>query len=551
MYEAGLGTKSYPITISFGAKLDSANPVANSGDFSFTIDATNYQLPQKGSNIFTGERIIVKENIDGTTYIAQGIVSTVTSSTGDVSVQSWDAGSTFPPSGFTQQADVFKWERQYWDIEKATGLPNNNFGIQRMNLHVTNGNEGRTIWFDNLQAVDNKLTSPTSSVPTSTPQRYFQYRSIFMSADRNISTALQSVTLDYSINEPPLEPSLNSPANAATSVSTTPTLLTTTTDPNSDDMQYRIILCTDVPMTLNCQTFDQTASQSGWSGQNALTSTAYTSGTQGSYTLATQLSLLTTYYWKSQAKDPNGTDTWGSLQATPYSFTTNNNNQPTVSTNLRTNNSTNPTAITTLVPTFSAQYNDPDVSDQAISYQIQIGTTPSFAPGAAAWSGAFSPYINQGARTPEIDYSGPALTLNGQLYYWRIRLTDVNSSTSPWSSETATFSMFNLARSSQCTIQQNPTNTIFTVAWTDETTGEDGYEIERRLNAGSWALLNSPAANATTYADSTISNGTTYQYRVRSKLGSQSSEWCTTTTLSPNIGNFLIEGINFSGVNIN
>jgi len=551
MYEAGARQKSFPITISFGAKLDSANPVTNSSDYLFTIDATHYQLPQKGSNVFAGDRIIIKENVDGTTYIAQGIVSTVTATTGNITVQSWDAGSTFPAAGFTNQADVFKWERQYWDAEKTTGISNSNFAITNMNLHVTNGNEGRIIWVDNLQARDNALTDPTGSIPTSTTQQYFQYRTIFMNSDSDQSAALESVTLNYTVNEPPAEPSLDSPGDAASGVSTTPTLLTTTTDPNSDAMQYRIILCENLAMTTNCQTFDQSVSQTGWSGQNALSSTGYTSGTQGNYTLQSQLSFLTTYYWKSQAKDPNGSDTWGDLQTTPYSFTTNNNNTPTVPTDLRTNNTTNPTAITTLVPTFSAQYNDPDVTDQAVSYQIQIGTTPSFAPGAALWSGALSPYVDEGDRTAEIDYSGPALTLNGQSYYWRIRLTDENGSTSPWSTETATFSMFNLARSSQCTIQQNPLNTTFTVAWTDETSGEDGYELERRVNAGSWTLLDSPAANATSYADSTIAQGSTYQYRVRSTLGSEVSEWCTTATLSPNIGDFFLEGINFSGVNIN
>jgi len=75
-------------------------------------------------------------------------------------------------------------------------------------------------------------------------------------------------------------------------------------------------------MTSNCQTFDQTSSQTGWSGQNAQTSTAYTSGTQATYTLQSVLDVSTTYYWRSYAIDPGGANDWSATQGTPYSFTT-------------------------------------------------------------------------------------------------------------------------------------------------------------------------------------------------------------------------------------
>ena len=75
-------------------------------------------------------------------------------------------------------------------------------------------------------------------------------------------------------------------------------------------------------MSVNCQTFDQTSSQTGWSGQDAQTSTAYASGTQATYTLQTPLALNDTYYWRSYAIDPAGANSWSTTQGTPYSFTT-------------------------------------------------------------------------------------------------------------------------------------------------------------------------------------------------------------------------------------
>lgn len=77
-------------------------------------------------------------------------------------------------------------------------------------------------------------------------------------------------------------------------------------------------------MTVNCQTFDQTSSQTGWSGQDAETGTAYASGTQATYTVQSSLSTNTTYYWRSYAIDPGGSNTWSATQGAPFSFTTTN-----------------------------------------------------------------------------------------------------------------------------------------------------------------------------------------------------------------------------------
>lgn len=123
-------------------------------------------------------------------------------------------------------------------------------------------------------------------------------------------------------NSAPTTPSLDSPLNAVTNQSITPTLKTTATDNNNDYLYYKIELCTNLAMSVGCTTFDQTINQIGWSGQNTESNTAYTSGTQGVYIIQTPLDYNTTYYWKSYAKDPAGTNNWSNTQTTPYSFIT-------------------------------------------------------------------------------------------------------------------------------------------------------------------------------------------------------------------------------------
>lgn len=54
------------------------------------------------------------------------------------------------------------------------------------------------------------------------------------------------------------------------------------------------------------------------------------------------------------------------------------------------------------------------------------------------------------------------------------------------------------------------------VSWTDNSTDETNFRIERSLNGTSgWAEVGSAAANATSYTDSSVNPSTTYYYRVR------------------------------------
>jgi hypothetical protein len=111
-----VGRRTHPIKVDFKADLQSSNLITGDSDTSFSISEQDYGTSDHIENIDVGEKIIVKENIDGTEYIAQANLATVNTSTGAVTVSSWDIGSTFPTSGFTANATVFKWQREYIDV---------------------------------------------------------------------------------------------------------------------------------------------------------------------------------------------------------------------------------------------------------------------------------------------------------------------------------------------------------------------------------------------------------------------------------------------------
>lgn len=196
-YEIGLRT--HPITIDFGAGLDSGNLITNSSDTSFTIDATKKGLSSKASNLFVGDKIIVKENYDGTEYIAQGNVNSVDTSTGAVTINSWDGGSTFPSSGFSINADVFKWQREYFDLTGS--LSTQRDAINRLTVRLINGAEGRNIWLDDFKSIGNYLTNPSSNTIASTPHRYFQYKFIPTTTNTFATPSVSNVTLNYTTDQ--------------------------------------------------------------------------------------------------------------------------------------------------------------------------------------------------------------------------------------------------------------------------------------------------------------------------------------------------------------
>jgi uncharacterized protein DUF2341 len=246
-----------------------------------------------------------------------------------------------------------------------------------------------------------------------------------------------SIYATYADNPNP--PTLILPTNSATGVTTSPTLTTVTTDLNDDDLQYKIIFGTDAVFSGTTQVFNQTVSNVGWSSQDVGTS-AYASGTTAAYVLQVGLSYSTMYYWKSQAIDYSGSDTWSNLSI-GYSFTT--------------------------------------------------------------------------------DAAPP-------------------SSPSP---------------PSNCLINESRTDTYLIPKWSDNSSDEDGFQLEKNTDAGGFSFLTNIATGVTAYQDTSVSSDHTYAYRVRSyktDVGSTLfSSYCIHPTLDLHTGNFNFESINLEGLELN
>jgi hypothetical protein len=190
IYQYGLRT--HQITVDYSTGIGSSAPTSTS-DVDFN--------PTTTTGLYVGDTVIVREKVGDTTYIMQGEVASVSS--GEVTVASWSG--TAPPSGYTTSANVFKWQREYWDLTDIS--PGDRDAITKLGVRVLDGSEGFDMYLDDFESNQSYLTDPEGGESlTSTPQRYFQYRAILTTNDTLVSPSLNSVTLNYTTNNPPSAP---------------------------------------------------------------------------------------------------------------------------------------------------------------------------------------------------------------------------------------------------------------------------------------------------------------------------------------------------------
>jgi hypothetical protein len=148
-----------------------------------------------------------------------------------------------------------------------------------------------------------------------------------------------------------------------------------------------------------------------------------------------------------------------------------------------------------------------------------------------------------GSRSPNINYAGVALPLNGQTYYWMIRFWDTNGTAGAWSTPTF-FTMLNVSPPASCRLTEN-SSTQMIIIWIDRDTNETNYAVHRSTDGGAYSsLTTSLIPNTQTYTDNAITAGHTYTYRVRALFSSDFSDWCTTATMTINTtGDTKLNGI--------
>jgi hypothetical protein len=75
-------------------------------------------------------------------------------------------------------------------------------------------------------------------------------------------------------------------------------------------------------------------------------------------------------------------------------------------------------------------------------------------------------------------------------------------------------------------------STQINLNWTDSSANEDGFRVERCQGAGcaNFVQIAQLAANAVTYADTTLAAGTAYTYRVRAYNNGGDSDYSNTAS---------------------
>jgi outer membrane protein assembly factor BamB len=77
-------------------------------------------------------------------------------------------------------------------------------------------------------------------------------------------------------------------------------------------------------------------------------------------------------------------------------------------------------------------------------------------------------------------------------------------------------------------------STEIKLTWTDNSTNEEGFEIERKTGVEEWNLIKTVEADIREYRDSELSTSTTYYYRIRSYNTRGYSNYSNTATVTTN-----------------
>ncbi len=188
-----IGKRTHPITIDFASNLQAAY----SSGTSMTANVMSGQ-DNLTDSLKVGDTILVKENVGGVEYIGSSTVAAITNTStrsyGTITLSS--QLSLIPPSGFTTSARVFKWQREYMDLSGITQRGTHDNAITRVTIRVTDGSQGSNVWLDDIRYAGNYLTT-SGSTPTSTGNRYYQYRVIETTSDPGVSSNFAAVTQNY------------------------------------------------------------------------------------------------------------------------------------------------------------------------------------------------------------------------------------------------------------------------------------------------------------------------------------------------------------------
>jgi RHS repeat-associated protein len=211
---------------------------------------------------------------------------------------------------------------------------------------------------------------------------------------------------------------------------------------------------------------------------------------------STSLSASTTYYYRVRATIGGSND---SVNSNTANATTQAAGAPAAPTSL------------TAIAVSSSQINLTwtDNSTNETGFEVERATSSS-----GPWT------LLTTTAAGAVSYQSTGLSAS-TTYYYRVRATiggtndSANSNTANATTQAvgAPAAPTNLAATAVSSSQIN-------LAWTDNSTNETGFEVERGTTSlGPWVLLTTTAAGAVSYQSTGLTASTTYYYRVRATIG--------------------------------
>ena len=346
----------------------------------------------------------------------------------------------------------------------------------------------------------------------------------------------------------PAVPSLSSPADASGSGATGVAFQFSTTNADASNMQYQFQIDDDSAFGSVFESADQSSAQTGFSGQNGDGSTTYTTGASATYTLQGTLTTNTTYYWRTRAKAPSGSNSWGSWSSSRSIIV---NDPPQVSiTNSPSQDSSGNIAITYNVCdtnhsslTMNIQYTLNN-SDYATAQNAGLSGTNSYGSVTGVSSSCDSPSSKSVTFDPSADSNIPASYYSVGSGNFKVRVQAVDGIANGTVNSTASSALeMDNALPATAThsspadgfASQDNTPTLTASAYSDNTTiSAAQWQVDDTNNSFASLVVNETVTDSPTNSYTTAELGNdTFYWRVRYKDAKNNwSVWSTATSFS-------------------
>jgi hypothetical protein len=179
----------------FTAKLHNPSSFSSVESRSIYVREENIPTSNYVQNLNIGDTISIEEVIGDKEYVLEGEVIAINKDTGLVEVKEWSG--EFPTEGLTENANVYKWQREYISLKEYITLQENQATL------FLNGESALNL--RDVELITPVKESEYTSYFESVDSPYLQYKIIFTSKTTHFSPYLSGVNISYSSAGPAMD----------------------------------------------------------------------------------------------------------------------------------------------------------------------------------------------------------------------------------------------------------------------------------------------------------------------------------------------------------